>query len=285
MIRKLTLAALAATTVISSASSNELREAGKKISATNKESIVWLSVLSKTNLSADGDAPAQVKAALAGQDKESKSEVTGTVVDASGLIVTALSVLDKGSVADGQTVNTPMGTVKLKATTEIREVKVITADGSELNADLVMKDADLGLAFIKVRPEDAKGVEFKAIDLNNSAKAELLDECVSLSRLDESLNREASMETGEITGITTRPRTFYQTNNESIGCPYFLANGKLLGISVARKNKGQGSEGAIALRRVILPAADVAKVAAQAKDAKAETKPEAKTEDKPAETK
>jgi hypothetical protein len=278
MIRNLTLA-LAATTALASASTAEFRDTAKKLSSTHGEAIVWLSVLAKTSMSAEGDVPAQIKAALAAQEKEDKSEVTGTVVDASGLIVTALGGLDKSSMVDGQTIPTPQGPIKLKASSEIKEVKVITADGSEVPADLVLKDEDLGLAFIKVRSEseEAKGVEFKAIDLADSAPGQLLDECISLGRMDEALNREPSLLSSEITGMTTKPRTFYRVPTDSIGCPVFLANGKLLGISVLRQGKGgSGRGGQIQVSPVILPAADIAKVATQAKEA---TPAEAKVEE------
>ena len=290
MIRHLTLA-LAATTAFATASTAELRDTAKKLSDSHKDAVVWLSVLAKTSMGAEGEVPAQIKAALAGQDKEEKSEVTGTVIDASGLIVTALGGLDKSSMVDGQTVNTPMGEIKLKANSEIKEIKVIMADGSEVPADLVMKDEDLGLAFVKVRAdsEEAKGVEFKAIDLADSAKGELLDECIALGRLDESLNREPSLLTSEISGMTVRPRMFYRVTTDAIGCPVFLASGKLLGVSVLRNPKGGASRnGQIQVSPVILPAADIAKVAAQAKEAKpaapaAEAAPA--TEEKPAEEK
>jgi len=269
MIRNLTLA-LAATTALASAANPEMKEAAKKLSAAHGESVVWLSVLAKTSMSVDGDAPAQLKSALAAQEKEEKSEVTGTVVDASGLIVTALGGMDKSSMVDGQTVNTPMGEIKLKASSEVKEVKVITADGSEVPADLVLKDEDLGLAFIKVRSdsEEAKGITFKAIDLSDSAKGEILDDCIALGRMDEAMNREASLLTSEIVGITNKPRAFYRVPTDTVGCPVFLSNGKLLGISVLRQGKGGSTRGQIQVSPVILPAADVAKVSAQAKDAK-----------------
>ena len=269
MIRHLTLA-LAATTALASAATDELRDTGRKLSATHGESVVWLSILSKTSMSAEGDVPAQIKTALAAQEKEDKSEVTGTVVDASGLIVTALGGLDKSSMVDGQTINTPQGPIKLKASSEIKEVKVITADGSEVPADLVLKDEDLGLAFIKIRSdsEEAKGVEFKTIDLADSAKGEILDDCIALGRMDEALNREPSLLSTQITGLTTKPRTFYRVPTDSIGCPVFLGSGKLLGISVLRQAKGSARAGQIQVSPVVLPASDVAKIAAQAKDAK-----------------
>jgi len=286
MFRTITLA-LAATTALASASTADLRDTAKKLSAEHKDAVVWLSVLAKTSMTTEGDVPAQIKAALAAQEKEEKSEVTGTVIDAtSGMIVTALGGLDKSSVVDGQTVNTPMGAIKLKANSEIKEVKVITSDGSEIPADLVLKDADLGLAFIKIRmdSDEAKGIELQAISLADSAKGEVLDECIALGRLDESLNREASLVTTEISGITTRPRTFYRVNTDTIGCPVYLASGKLLGVSVLRNPKGNSSRtGQIQISPVILPAADIAKVAEQAKEAKPVEAP--KEEVKPSEEK
>ncbi|MDB6078537.1 MAG: hypothetical protein JWO82_2284 [Akkermansiaceae bacterium] len=272
MIPRLLMAAAMASTAF--ASSGELRTTALKLSESHKDAIVWLSVLSKTTVSAEGiSAPPQ--------EKEDKGEITGTVVDPSGLIVTALGGIDKAAMVNGQMVDTPKGRVKLNATSEVKDLKVITADGTEIPADLVMKDVDLGLAFIKVRmdSEEAKGVKFASVDLNDSAKGEMLDDCIGLGRLDQNLNREPSVLTSEITGITTRPRVFYRVVMDSIGCPVFLSTGKLLGISVIRQPKNGGGQFQVA--PVILPAADVAKVAAQAKDAKPEAKP-AVTEEKKA---
>jgi len=274
------------------AANGELKAAAQKLSEAHKDSIVWLSVIAKTSMSVDGDAPQQIKAALAGQDKETKSEATGTVVDASGLIVTSLAAIDRGSVVDGKTINTPSGPIKLKSTTEIKEVKIIMPDGTEIPGDLVMKDPDLGLGFIKVRGDskEAQGVTFHSIDLADSAPGTMLDDCIGLGRLDENLNREASIITTEISGITTKPRTFYRVMTDATGCPIFLSSGKLLGISVMRKPRGDIEGGAMQLSPVVLPAADVAKVAEQAKNAKpvvpekkeeaAEGKKEAKPEEK-----
>jgi S1-C subfamily serine protease len=274
-IPRLLVAAAMATTAF--AASGELRTSAQKLSESHKDAIVWLSVLAKTTVSVEGkQAPPQ--------EKEDKSEITGTVVDESGLIVTALGGIDKAAMVNGQMVDTQMGRVKLNAVSEIKDLRVITSDGTEVPADLVMKDADLGLAFIKVRmdSDEAKGVKFSAIDLNDSAKGEILDDCIGLGRLDQSLNREPSVITSEITGITTRPRVFYRVVTDAIGCPVFLSSGKLLGISVVRQPKGGagGPGGQFAMSPVILPAADVAKVAAQAKDAKPEPKPAAAPEEK-----
>lgn len=270
MIRHLLTAILLSTSMLANAAPDELRKNALSIMDAHKDSIVWLSILSKTTMSVDGDASDQVKVSLAGQDKESKNQTLGTVVDPSGIIVTALGGLDQSSLVDGKTVNTQMGAIKLKATAEIKEIKVITASGSEIPADLVLKDEDLGLAFIKIRmdSEEAKGLKLNSIDLSNSRKGEILEDCISLGRVDESLNREVSIQTAEITAITTRPRTFYQVGVNSTGTPVFLADGKLLGVTVLRNPKGGAAVGggAIKFSPIVLPAGDLITLLAQAKE-------------------
>ncbi|MBK1826501.1 S1 family peptidase [Haloferula rosea] len=259
------------------AATGELHATATQLHETHADSVVWLNVIAKTSMSVDGDAPAQLKAQLSAQDRETTTETTGTFISKDGLIVTALAQLDQSSLVDGQTVNSPMGPIKLKAKSEVKEIKVIMPDGTEIPADLVLKDTDLGLGFVKLRmdSDEADGVEIKAIDLANSAKGSLLDDCIGLGRLDDSMNREPSVITSEISGITTKPRTFYRVNADAIGSPIFLSNGKLLGITVVRKPAGNLSGSNTKLTPVVLPAADVAKIAEQAKDAEPEIPSEA----------
>jgi len=268
MIKLLTAAILSTAAV--SAATGDLHSAATKLTQSHGNSVVWMSVVAKTSMSVDGDAPAQLKAQLSGQDRETTTEATGTFISKDGLIVTALANLDQASMIDGKSVNTPMGNFKLKAETEIQEIQVIMPDGTEIPADLVLKDADLGLGFVKLRSDsdEAEGVEIHAIDLSDSAPGALLDDCIALGRLDKSLNRDVSVVTSEISGITTKPRTFYRVLTDTIGCPVFLSSGKLLGITVVRKPAGDLGDGATKLSPVVLPADVVAKIAEQAKAAK-----------------
>ncbi|MGA0846293.1 MAG: hypothetical protein ACO3RV_07095, partial [Luteolibacter sp.] len=120
--RFFTAAIVAALTSISHA---DIRESARQLAKEHSESIVWLSVLTQTSMGAEGDVPAQIKAALASQDKEERDEVTATVIDPSGMLVTALGGLDKSSVVDGQRIQTPMGDINVTAKSEIKEIKVI----------------------------------------------------------------------------------------------------------------------------------------------------------------
>ena len=261
------------------AASGELKTQAKKILETNQDAIVWLSVIVKQEITPEGDAASKIPAGAFGGAKDQKTETTGTIVDASGLIVASLGNISGAGMYDGQEIDTPMGSIKLKTKTEIKEVKVIMPDGTEIPADLVMKDADVDLAFFKVRADspEAKDITFKAINLSDSASVGVLDDVVVLGRSGAELNRQPQAYTTEVLGIVRKPREFISVQTLHTGIPVFTPDGKVVGISIIRKPPGSISmgSGAVSIQPAVLPARDVLKVATQAKESKAaEKKPE-----------
>jgi len=261
---------------LTSLGQDTLTVATKKIFNEHKDSVVWASAVTKVSFTTD-DAkglPFNIP------EREQKFETLGTIIDTNGLVVAALSGLDPSKGISGREVNTPSGRVRIDASATLKEVKVIMPDGTELPADVVMKDADLDLAFLKPKPDskEAKGVVFKAIDLKDSATGGIADEVVTVSRADEVLNRQPGVQRGQIIAVTQKPRTFYRATGMDHGCPTFSIEGKLLGITVNRHVKDKPPV------PVILPAADVLEIAEQAKNAKptSTVEPEAKEPDKPA---
>lgn len=236
---------------------SELSAAARKIHAAHEDSVIWISAVAKTSFSSDGrDAGRNLP------DQENKLEALGTLIDPAGLVVTALSAIDPGRVINAR--QSGAGGPRVEASSVLMDTKVIMPDGTEIPAEVVMKDTDLDLAFLRIKADsrEAKGVTFKAVDLRDSAKGELLDEVVTLARVDEVFNRVSFVATGEINMLTRRPREFLRSGNAVIGCPTFLTNGKLLGITTGRFARGRGPVAAI------IPAADVLEIAEQAKAAK-----------------
>jgi hypothetical protein len=269
----LTLAALPAF-----AASGELKAQARKIQETNQDAIVGLSIIARQEIKPEGEAASKIPADAFGGPKDQKSETNGTVVDASGLIVTSLGSISAAEMADGQEMDTRVGKVTLRVKSEIKEVKVILGDGTEVPADLVMKDADLDLAFFRVRADspEAKGVTFKAIDLANSAVAAPLDDVVILGRMGASMGRQPMVYTGEVLGSVKKPRELLYVQTLGQGIPVFTPEGKLVGIATVRKpSKGGAANGRMEMQPAVLPAKDVLKVADQAKTAKPQAaKPE-----------
>jgi S1-C subfamily serine protease len=234
--------------------------------------VIWISAVAKVSMQAEG-----AKEAVNIPDREQKSETLGTILDASGFIVTALSAIDPTRELSGREVRTRDGVVKIEASATLKEVRVTMPDGTEVPADVLMRDTDLDLAFLRIKAgsKESKGVEFKAVDLKTAAVVNVGDDVVSISRMDEVLNRVGSVSRGQVTSVTKKPREFMRVTGANLGCPTFSMDGKLIGIAVSRFVRGKTSH------VVVIPAADVLEIAQQARDAKpiAEEKPK-KTEEK-----
>lgn len=223
------------------------------------------------------------KVKLPNREEDQKLEVTGTVIDPSGLTVVSAQSIDPAamirtffnSVSSGQEQD-------LKFESEVRETALILDDGTEVEADVVLKDSDLDLAFVRPR-ESSRTYEFISLKAP-SASPELLEDVFVIGRLGRSENRSISIATGTVQSIVKGPRPFYICNDElsagSVGTIAFNASGATLGVFVlkAKQNTGDGGMGALmgmvtgrggAGSTVILrPVEDLIEVAAQAKEAK-----------------
>lgn len=244
--------------------------AARKLLAEKGDSVVWLSAVAKISMTAAGssDSPMNIP------DRERKVESLATVIDASGLLVTAMSQMDPSREMEGREFNTAKGPVKFDVSVTLKEVKVVLQDGTEIPAEQVMKDVDLDLAFFRVKADskEAKDVTFKALDLNDSGKVKLSDDAITLSRTEEILNRVPAVTRGQVTSITEKPRMFVRATSAQLGCPTFNLDGKLVGIGVSRYMKGKSSV------LIVLPAADVQEIAQQAAKAKPLAATEVKAE-------
>jgi S1-C subfamily serine protease len=236
------------------AAEGSLKEKALALSASNKDSVLFLSAVVEVEVTA-GDNPAK--------KEERKIEMLGTVIGKDGLIVVPLSTLDVASTIDGRMVNGPQGPVKLSAKGTTKEVKILMPDGSETEAKVAFKDTDLDLAFI--RPEKPEEAKLTPVDTANSAPMGVLDDVIILGRLSKDLNREPVVMTNEIIALVTKPRTFGKIATQSLGMPVFNKDGKFLGIGINRFSPKGDSEQGPAPSNVILPAADLLESAAQAK--------------------
>jgi hypothetical protein len=190
-----------------------LKEKALALSASNKDSVLFLSAVVEIEVTAS-DNPAQ--------KEERKLEVLGTVIAKDGLIVVPLSTLDVASTIDGRMVKVPQGPIKL-------------------SAKVAFKDTDLDLAFI--RPEKTADVKLTPVDTANSATMDVQDDVIILSRLGKDLNREPVVMTNEIIALVTKPRIFGKIGTQSLGTPVFNQDGKFLGIGINRFGPKGDSEG------------------------------------------
>lgn len=249
-------AALLAVPAAPAVAQTDARSMARETVAAKADAVVRIMVVSKMKMSFGGQS----------QERDMKREVLGFVVDGEGTVVTALTMIDQSQMMEKlQTGNDEMG-----MSTEVKEIKYILADNTEVPATIVLRDADLDIAVLRAI-EPAK-TPMAHIDLADSAPAQMLDQIFVLGRMGRITRRATTGMMGEVQAVVERPRTFYVTSGEivtaGIGAPVFKGDGKLLGFVTLHampgaRDMGDDEESVIP---IVLPASDIADVVAQAKD-------------------
>jgi hypothetical protein len=198
--------------------------------------------------------------------REQKIEVNGTVISPSGLTVTSLAEVDPQTAFDAIRA-TAGGRGPELVGAEFKEVKLRLADGKEVPARFVLKDADLDLAFMAPEtPADGAKIEFPStVKLEDAAEGAVLGNYLMVWRESKALQRVPMIRTTSIMGIVEKPRKFFLMTAFQLGSPVFDAQGKVLGVVLQNIASGRRNN-------IVLPAADIAEMAKQAATAQAEKK-------------
>ncbi len=249
------------------ARADELADKGRGVFTKYQRAVVTVQVVQKMTYSSGGRTS---------EPQESKQDITGTVIDAAGLTVVALSSADMGEMVKRVNPN-------YKMETEVTDLKILLDDGEEIPAEIVLRDMDLDLAFIRPKTKPARPMP--AVDLGKAAKVDVLDQVITLNRLGRAAGRAYAASVERISAVVQKPRTFYIPDSSmtatASGSPAFALDGNIVGIFVMRALTVSASAGAGGFRpdnviSIILPAEDVLKAARQAPEAKGE---EAKKEE------
>lgn len=220
--------------------SDEAAEKGRAILEANKDAVITVRVV--------------MSMSFGGQEREQESEATGTVIDPSGLTVLSLIATDPSAMYEsfreeggGQVVS------------KITDLKMILSDGTELAAEVVLRDKDLDLAFI--RPVASSASPMSCVDLEHAGAPQLLDELAVLGQLGRVARRTHTVFLERVEAIVDRPRTFYvpgQYRAQDVWCsPAFTLDGQFVGIGVMRMLTSRAARGRGDNLIIIVPAADV----------------------------
>jgi S1-C subfamily serine protease len=246
-----------------SARADELSDKGRAIFKKNQHTVVTVQLVLKSKVSFGGRG---------GEANESRQDVTGTIVDPSGLAVLSLSATDPTALLQNMMSGLSDSDSKFKMESELSDVKILLDDGTEVPAEVVLRDKDLDLAFI--RPKAKLATPMNALDLNNASKADILDQVITLNRLGSAAGRSYSAAIERISAVVQKPRLYYIPDSTmtttTLGAPAFTLDGKALGIFVMRstKSKGGGGMGMFGMQpenvtSIIVPVADISKALKQ----------------------
>jgi hypothetical protein len=193
--------------------------------------------------------------------REQRIEMNGTVISPSGLTVTSLAAVDPQAQYDAMRASQQGGRGPELVGVDFKEVKLRLADGKEVPARFVLKDADLDLAFMA--PETAEpGREYPHVKLEEVAEGAMLADYYLISRAAKSLQRVPLVRRTEVMGIVEKPRRIFILTEQRVAAPVFDLQGKILGISLYHFANGQSSV-------IVMPSADIADMAKQAVAAQA----------------
>jgi len=237
------------------ARADESATKGREVVAKWADAVVSLKMVVKIRMSSKGREMNQ---------EEQSNEAKATVIDPSGLVVASLSDVDPSRMMEDR-----MGEdADFKMEADLTDLKIRLADGKEIPAQIVLRDKDLDLAY--VRPKEKLAAPLIAVNFTDAAKPAVLDEILVLSRLGEAVNRAPSASLDRIAAVIEKPRRLYvpglTTMMAGLGCPAFDLDGKAVGILVLRTiPRGAGSsEREGDTMPVIVPASDVMEGAKQA---------------------
>ena len=255
------LGALLCSVVLSGA--DELADKGREVFKKYHRSVVTVQIVVKSKFSMGG---------MGGQSNESRQDVTGTLIDPSGLTVLSLAATDPAQMMQNVISGMSDEDSKIKLETELSDVKILLEDGTEVPAEVVLRDKDMDLAF--VRPKTKLTAELTPLDLSKSGKVDILDEVIALNRLGNAAGRAYAASFERIAAVVERPRLFYVPETSftttSLGAPAFTLDGKLVGLFVVRTLRGRSGGGMSMMGMqpdnvtgIIIPAADIQKAAKQ----------------------
>jgi hypothetical protein len=231
--------------MVATSAAADLGAAARDIVAKHGDVVVPLRVVTSTKITAGGrEYPA----------RERQHEILGTVLDASGLIVASNTAADPSG---SQMMQRP----GMKVESEIKNAKLIKKDGTELALKIVLTDKDLDLIFLA--PEEK--AELANVGLAaKGAELALASDVVAVGRMGSLGDRQSTVTLSRVRAVVNKPRRFYVADFQGnmLGCPAFDAAGKLVGLVVVHSRSG-GQQRAMA---IVLPAADVAEIMAQAKE-------------------
>jgi hypothetical protein len=195
---------------------------------------------------------------------DTKIDVNGTVITPAGLTVTSLSAIDTKAIFEAMRSQMPSGGMGVElGPSDFKGLRLRLADGTEVPAKVVWRDADRDLALLA--PDGAAaagGRTFTFVNLNEAPEAAIvLGNYYHLSRLGDAMQRLPIMRPSTVNGIIERPRRLLLISTDSftdaVGCPVFDTQGRVLGICLRYMVNGL-PKGA-----VVVPAADVAEVVSQ----------------------
>ncbi len=235
---------LAAIVVICATALGDTTAQGRAVFERYKDTVVTMRVVVGTT--------------FGGSESESEQEANATLLDADGLAVLALSAIDPMQMAASFRMSAE------EMTTRVISLRMILPDGSEKPAEVVLRDKDLDLVFVRLTEKPDGPLPFVSLDA--AGAPEMLDEVVCIMQYGRVARRAHAAFIERVEMIVERPRLFYALGDhrarQLVCSPVFTLDGGFVGVGVMRSITG-GEPSRDNIMVVIVPARQIQELTAQ----------------------
>ncbi len=257
---------------------DDIAQAGRAIFDASSNAVATVRLVMSMKMSMPGTGT---------QEEESVTEVTGTIIGADGLTVVSLFSTDPASALQNFMGSMAGELEGLQIDTRVKELTIVLGDRKEVPGKIVLRDKDLDLAFI--RPVQPAAEPFPYVDLAKAGQVQVLDHALVLHRLGKVARRACAGSLSRIEAMVEKPRRTYvlptETSPNFLGAPVFALDGGCIGMVVQRyTDTTSDTSSGPDMTSVVIPASDIAEVAAKA-PMEAEAEPEPVKEEPKAEPK
>ncbi len=202
---------------------------------------------------------------VANRDQETENEMSCVMVSSDGLVMCSNNKLSGYM----DMISQMTGGAGLGISAIPKELKVVIgADQNTYDAEIVTKDSELDIVWIKIKNPEA--VKFTFVNFSADKETVLGDEIIVLRRMGNYFGRQIVASTASIGGITSKPRKLYVPDimfSNGGGVPVFASNGDAIGFMITQFPESHGGASSMmsmisgnfqdGLSGLILPAAEV----------------------------
>ena len=219
-------------------SADETAELGRKVFDARKDTVVTMRIVIAMSL-----VPVN----------ESEQEANATVISPDGLAVLALSAVDPLQMASD------MDIADDEMTSRVSSLRMILPDGSEKPAEVVLRDKDLDLVFVRLTEKPASPLAY--VDVAQTGSPQLLDDVVCIMQYGRVARRSHSAFVERIEMVVDKPRLFYalgKHRDRHVVCsPVFTLANEFVGVGVMRMVSGATEPSPDNIMVIIVPGAQI----------------------------
>lgn len=218
---------------------DETAEQGRQVFEARKNTVVTMRIV--------------IAMSFGSRETESEQEANATIISPDGLSVLALSAVDPLQMASDLRIASD------EMTSRISSLRMILPDGTEKAAELVLRDKDLDLAFVRLTEKVDQPLAY--VDVTQAGSPQVLDNVVCIMQYGRVARRTHAAFIERVEMVVDKPRLFYaigkHRERQVVCSPVFTMANEFVGVGVMRMVSGNTEPSPDNVMVIIVPATQI----------------------------